>query len=614
MSRKNLIVLVGLSVLALVGIGLKCGADPPATPGPPVGPDSTYQRSPTAFKVSTTQPQGKAIRYVMDWGDNTIDTTSGSYEPEAEATMYHTWENTGDYSVKAMAILDENTDMASDWSETATITVLPNEPPIPPTIEVPPAAVKNVYAFFWAMTSDPDGDSVGFKFEFKEGTTGDWTDEAIGFVPGNVGILDSHKYATIETVYVKCKARDIHKAESDWCDSLRLVVGTAGAVKWWWWTDDEDQEVAITSVVIAWDEDREMAYTSADDGKIYGIDVNTGRKRQAGSPVCPIEENVFTGHPAYCAQRQHIIIGNEDGELYALKLSSLSKEWHWPGHTREDSLTYIEWGVPAINGDKIYIPSDDDSLYYFTDLGSDGRREAAYYVSGIVDAPVIDINGAVLFGTDSGYLYKMHPDLNTYYWRTLLNANDDIHSPAIGGDGTVYCGTGLNKVFAVNGANGTVKWSASVDGEAYRVVASLSAVFVVTGAGKLYSLNPATGSPNWATQLGYSDIVTSPILAANGNIYCQDFDDIVYCVRQSDGILLWSCDCLEYGPDKARSGSGRDIDFFEGQPAITSKGDIIIVGDAALYCIAGYEDGPLMTAPWPKWQKDHYNTGKAAAW
>jgi hypothetical protein len=50
---------------------------------------------------------------------------------------------------------------------------------------------------------------------------------------------------------------------------------------------------------------------------------------------------------------------------------------------------------------------------------------------------------------------------------------------------------------------------------------------------------------------------------------------------------------------------------YDPNPSITSTGDIIVVGNSALYCVAGYVDGPLDgTATWPKWQKDHYNTGK----
>jgi hypothetical protein len=45
-------------------------------------------------------------------------------------------------------------------------------------------------------------------------------------------------------------------------------------------------------------------------------------------------------------------------------------------------------------------------------------------------------------------------------------------------------------------------------------------------------------------------------------------------------------------------------------PTILSNGNIIVAGSDALYCVAGYPEGPLdPLASWPKWQHDLYNTG-----
>jgi len=513
--------------------------------------------------------------------------------------------------VKVLAILNEDPTKASDWSEAASIRVLPNSPPAIPVLDAPLVAVKDFPAYFSAVTTDPDGDSVGYQFEWGDGKTSEWSDTLVGFLAGNVVWEDSHTYTKIETVQVRVRARDIHKTRSDWSPPTAVAVGTSGAVAWWWWTDDEDQYIATTSPVIAMDGDREVIYTTADNGKIYGID-GTGRRRRSGSPVLPDEENEFSGHPAFSALRQHIIVGNEDGELYAFT-TSLSKAWHWPGQTREDSLTYVEWGTAAVDGDKIYVPRDNDSLYYFTDLGTDGRFNSAYYLPGMVDAPVIDASGYVYIGTDSGYVYKFPPTLGAPTWRKLLRARDEVHTPSIGADGTLYCPTSSGRVFAVNPANGDIKWTVTLEVEAYRVVASPTAIFVGTGSGKLYSLNPAAnGAQNWVKQNSNSDIVTSPILAGD-YIYYQNSDDIVYCLQQSDATQLWACDCTRYGPGKRTRGRGK-LDFFEGNPAIMSNGNVVVIGMDVMYCVAGYPERPLMSAPWPKWQKTLHNTGKSGGW
>ena len=626
MNWKRLTVTVAFTVVVLIGIIGCPGAKPPETPAAPQGPGTTYQRAPTPFEVTTTQPQEKSIRYVMDWGDGNIDTTIGSYESGNTATIHHTWVNDGDYSVKALAILDEDETKASVWSEPTSIKVLPNASPDPPTIQVPLAGVKDAWTYFSATTTDQDGDSVGFKFEFKKGTTGDWTDEAIGFVPSGSTVPDSNKYTKIEAVYVKCKARDIHKSESDWCDSVSLLIGKEGAVMWWWWTQNEDEAAPMTGPVIALDGTRELAYAGFEDEgyKFYGIEVTTGNRKRTGSTVSvPEDEFEFTGHPAYCEQTGHIIFGKEDGELYAFT-TSLSRVWHWPGANSELEMTMTPWGTPAINGNKIYVSREDTiirghdtldvtKLYLIEDNG-DTPSTPIYYSLGEVEllgAPVIDNDGNVLVVTDSGYLYKMPLDLSTVTWRVLLSGGNEVFGPVIGGGGTIYCGSN-GKLFAIN-PDGTEKWQITLGVEP-QIVVSPSVVFVtaiVLGQGtKLFSIDPATGNQNWSVDI--TSTCTTPVLTANGLMYCQDDNDILFCRHQSDGAEVWHCDCPQ---SLSHGGKGyRKLDIIQKSPSITSTGNIIVAGDDALYCVAGYKEGLLMDAPWPKWQKDTYNTGKAVAW
>ena len=492
MSWRRL-ALTSAAVLALLVIGGKCGDKPPETPDFLAGPDSTYQRGNTTFKVVCPKSPSGDVRFVMDWGDRVKDTTTSTYAAGDTARPRHAWSDTGTFYVKAMAVLDKNPTLASDWSDSVGIHVLPNSPPLVPTMFVPKVAVKDVKTYFRATTTDPDGNDVSYRFEFKSGETGEWS----AFVPSGTEVRDSFVYTKIETVQVRCQAQDIHEAESDWTEPVDLPVGEAGAVKWWWIDTGEEEGVCLTSALMVNDGNAEIVYSGADDGVFYGIRASDGDKKHTGQSVQPAEGNVFSGHPAYCAQTQHIVVGNEDGEFYAFTVTG-NKAWHWPGQTNEDSLTYIEWGTPAVTGNKIYVPRDNDTLYYFTDQGDDPQLVNTYYVPGIVDAPVVDGNGYVYFGTDSGYLYKMRPDL-TLEWRAMLLAGDDIHAPILGTDGTVWCGSGSGWVFSVNSA-GQENWRKQLAGETFRIVAAGTNLFVTTGFGHLYKLDVATGSTVWDKQ------------------------------------------------------------------------------------------------------------------
>ncbi|MBM3314195.1 PQQ-like beta-propeller repeat protein, partial [candidate division WOR-3 bacterium] len=312
-----------------------------------------------------------------------------------------------------------------------------------------------------------------------------------------------------------------------------------------------------------------------------------------------------------------IIVGSEEGELYAFTVDDLHRDWMWPGKSKEESLTNIPWGAPAFSGNSIYIGQDNDSIFLFRDVGTQGNRVTAYGVNAaVVDAPVVGSDGNVVFGTDSGYLLKMAGTLNSPIWRAQLLGNGAVYGPILGSDGTIYCGTDSFRLFALNPDDGTVKsgWPLTLDGDAPRPVLGQNALFVGTSFGKVYSINPATGSINWQQQVSQVGFSTSPVVAANGYVYLQDDDDVLHCRNQADGTVIWSCNCPGYLPRSgARSSRPRKTQLtdFPPNPTICANGNIIVLGQDATYCVAGYPEGPLDgAAAWPKWQKDHYNTGK----
>jgi outer membrane protein assembly factor BamB len=569
----------------------------PAVPGAPGGPASLYASVSADFKVATTARSGGDVKYVFDWADGTVETTAATYRSGDTATLGHLWSAAGAYAVKARAFLVLYPAKISGWSAPLGVTVMANSRPAAPAITVPGSAVPGVFAFFTARTVDPDADSVSYRFDFGD-AMGDWS----GLVPSGTVVNDSHAYLRADTVYVKCKARDAKGAESGWSDSAEVVVEPSGLVAWYWWKNNAVREPGITSPVLVNAGGEDILYFGGRDGQFYGVDMR-GTTQSTGSSV--FFGDTFTGHPAFAAATNHIIVGNTDGELYAFDLS-LNKAWHWPGKT-PDSLTRVAWGTPAINGDKIYVGHDDDSLFLFQDNGSTCSRIAAYYVgAGIVDAPVIDADGNVVFGTDAGDLYKLTGDLTSVNWRAPLETGARIHGPAIGSDGTIYCGSSSGHVFAVNPADGSVKWPANVEGEAWRPVVGAGAVFVGSGSGKVYSLNVVTGAKNWEKQLG-SAVVASPILTIGGYLYCQDSSDVLYCLRQASGATVWACDCPSFLPPSRDRGFV--LNRFKPSPTIDAGGNLFIVGKAAVYYVSGLRGETIANTPWPKWQHDVYNSG-----
>ena len=123
---------------------------------------------------------------------------------------------------------------------------------------------------------------------------------------------------------------------------------------------------------------------------------------------------------------------------------------------------------------------------------------------------------------------------------------------------------------------------------------------------------PGHGALNWRKSLAsVSQFLTAPVLAANGCVYLQDDNDVLYCVDQFEGTLIWACDCSRCLPGgKPSRPKKTGFPHYDPDPTVTSTGDVIVPGQAAVFCVAGYQEGTLdRLAPGPKWQHDLYNTG-----
>jgi outer membrane protein assembly factor BamB len=617
---KSRFVAFGVLAAALL-LSTGAGCHSRITPVVVSAPDSVPVGEPATIVVRTEQSASRPVplwvNYIIDWGDDSVETTTSYFLSTDTAQFTHTWTSVGTFHVwiendEAVRYADgkPGTRKAVPCELDITVLGLEHAPVIDTVFCDPPVAVKDVEAFFTVVAHDPDGDSIRFRFDWGAAET------TTAFFASPCSVTFSHVFTEVGTATVLIRAIDTHGANSQ-PETVYVSVGTAGGVIWYWRSGDPENpgESFTTSPLILNDGFDERMYAGCEgDHSFHSIRVSDGKgdKRQ----TTRWHEYDFTGHPAFCEATQHIIVGSDEGELYALKVDGLGVAWQWPNKPARESLTGLEWGAPAIKDNRLYVPHEDDSLYYFIDSVDHGVRVAAFTPhAGIVDAPVIDAQGNVYFGTDSGYLYKLGPELDTVFWRTRLIANGEVHSPLVGGGGAIYCASDSSRVYAVDAATGIPRWTVTLDGEPFRLALGQTALFVASSFGKVYSLNPATGSINWERQLSLTDgFNTTPIVAANGYVYFQDDADMLFCVNQPDGTVIWACDCPRYLPRSDGGNSHRprktQLTDYLPNPTICANGNIIVAGSDALYCVAGYPERPLdPLAPWPKWQHDVYNTG-----
>ena len=582
------------SAVAFLGIGLVCATNAPGVPEFAFMTDPVYVRAEAEFLVTTTVPGDRDVQYVLDWGDGTVDTTLGKKSGDT-VSLRHTWETAGSYPVRALAFVQEEPDLASEWTEPLQLVVRANGAPQPDAPQGPEYVAVNVWATFQASASEPDGDSVQLQFDWGDGAMGDWSMMAAS----NQAVEDSHRFEEEGTYAVRCRARDAKGTVSDWSDSALIQVDTAGRLLWYWM--GENNEKPVSQLLTVLDGIDEVTCFLDEEGNVRTLNLGSGQEKEVLPSPSPNDR--FAGLPAYCAAAGHIIVGSELGRLYALT-PSLRVAWCW-----SDSLAEVEWGAPAIRGDTLYLTRDNDTLYCFKDLGDTVELVATKHVPILATygGPLVQSNGNVYCSDQGGRLYCWFPGLDSLFWMdTIVPGGNEVWCIAAGDDGMVYCGGYNARVYAVTAA-GEVAWSTDVESEVEALVAGEEMVYAVTDdEGGLHALDAATGLVQWTSSHPFYGSETSPILTANGLIYCQDRDDVLYCIDRLDGSLVWSCDCPGYLDGFQRSGFDSGI---PASPTITSNGDVILVGEDALYCVKGYTAGTLSDDPWPKWQRDVHNSG-----
>jgi outer membrane protein assembly factor BamB len=475
----------------------------------------------------------------------------------------------------------------------------PEEPARP---SGPTKAAIDFPSLYSTFTVDPEDDSVAYRFDWGDGRVSSWS----RYLPPGSTYTLSHGWDTVGGYAVKAQATDRSGAISDWSEPASVSVSEGREPKW-----INDSLCPYTSMLFLNDGSEDLIYFGDDEGNINAVspegDIKYAYSRQDGE--------IFSGHPCWNAATGHIIAGNESGELYAFT-PALEVAWHWPGNSDEQCDELI-WGTAVVNGDRVYVVREDSSfgerIYYFRDLGDEAVLMNTFAVDSdeVCDPLVLDSKGNAIFVTSWGTVGKLTPDLDSLLW-TMQPGGDEIYGPAIDDEDRVYLGCGCELV--VLNADGSLVWSTWIDGPAWRPAIGTKHVFIANDDGSLFAVNRTSGNILWSTLLEYQegdpcDEFDAPTLTENGLLYvAASWGEMLFCVDQNDGHIVWQCSLI----DDSR---GCRLDLYETEGSsltILPNGDIITpIWCDALACVQGEPGALLADAPWPKWQRDLNNTGKA---
>lgn len=185
----------------------------------------------------------------------------------------------------------------------------------------------------------------------------------------------------------------------------------------------------------------------------------------------------------------------------------------------------------------------------------------------VYGSPAVGSDGTVYCGSLDGKVYAI-TSAGALRWSFNLHA-DIVSSPALGRDETVYIGARDHRLYAI-APTGVKRWDFMMGGnvDSSPAVGVDGALYVGSNDGRLYAINP-DGTLRWSLDLG--DVVySSPAVDADGTVYVGAHDNALHAITHA-------------GVEKWRFPVGSDVDS---SPAIGPRGVIYFgANDSRIYAV-----------------------------
>jgi len=292
-------------------------------------------------------------------------------------------------------------------------------------------------------------------------------------------------------------------------------------------SDNISSSPASTSFITL-DADR-LVIVGSENGNLYALDAKSGA----------VKWSLNTGkiYASATIVDKVVYIGSEDGRLYAINAVDGSIKWatglaptgsfYTASATVKNAVVYI-----GDYGGRFYaFNAADGTLKWYYDVPSPYRN--------IGTSSVIE-NGVVYFASYDGKIYAFDAVTGVFKWVSGSTGNP-ITSGLSLQNNTIYVGA-LPKVYAFDAATGVTKWISSTP--QYASFSSSptvkdNTVFIGGEDGTFYAYDASTGVLKWKKFLSNGSIVSSPI-GVNGVIYIGGGDGKLYALNADSGDILWA--------------------------------------------------------------------------
>jgi outer membrane protein assembly factor BamB len=233
---------------------------------------------------------------------------------------------------------------------------------------------------------------------------------------------------------------------------------------------------------------------------VWALDRDTGR------PLWQFEDAAGQYVEAGALGGDLFVIGNSDGNVYALDTESGTLRWIFEtGHR--------VWATPLIVSDTVYIGSMDRHLYALN--LSDGQVRWDFHAEGAFAGTPAWRGDTLYIGAFDDRLYAVDAQTGAERWR-FASENWFWGSPVVGGD-TVYAADVNGNVYAVDAETGAQIWHQPLDAQVRggpALAEDGSRLFVGSQGGTLYALDTADGFVVWS-RASEGQMLSAPVVSGS---------------------------------------------------------------------------------------------------
>ena len=256
---------------------------------------------------------------------------------------------------------------------------------------------------------------------------------------------------------------------------------------------DDDLEGVYDAPVVG----EELVYVAGVDGYLYAIEKDTGILGQSGwsrAVGSSQKPESLIGGPALDEKRNLVLVGSEDGHLYAF--DSRGKDartqdsagngqdplrWSFPGVGRIGEI----WSTPVIAGNLVYFGSHDNNVYA-VDL-DEGDEVWRFSTNGSVAGRPLLFKDLVVVGSFDRKLYGLDATTGAKRWE--FTGNDWFWAGAVTDGVTIFAPSMDDHIYALD-ADGNLLWKHNMGSSIVsRPVMVPQGLVVATKSGKISVLN-----------------------------------------------------------------------------------------------------------------------------